>query len=285
MKVLITAESTIDLPREILDEYNIKTTPFSVILKDKEYKDGVDISTTEIFDFVEKNKVLPKTAAINAEQYQNFFAEHLKNYDAIVHIALSSQISSACQNAIIASKEFPDVYVVDSLSLSTGIALLAIYASNLAKQGLDAREIFEKTNARVPHVQASFVVERLDYLYKGGRCSALSFFGANLLRIRPQILVKDGKMGPYKKYRGNMDKVVKEYCKDTLYEFNTPDLSVAFITYTTATPEMVEIAKNALKERGFKKIYETKAGATIASHCGEHTLGILYINDGTWGER
>ncbi len=279
MKILVTAESTIDLPNEILDEFNIKTTPFTVILKDKEYKDG-EITTPQIFEFVEKNNVLPKTSAVNVEQYQQFFAENLKKYDAIIHISLSSQISSACQNAIEASQEFMDVYVVDSLSLSTGIALLAIYAKKLVDEGLEPREIYEKTKERVKNVQASFVIERLDYLYKGGRCSAISYFGANLLKIRPQIIVKDGKMGPYKKYRGNMDKVVANYCQDTLKEFNNPDLSLGFITYTTATPEMIEEAKKALQNRGFKRIVETHAGGTIASHCGEHTLGILYINDG-----
>ncbi len=279
MKIAITAESTIDLPKELLEEYDIKTIPFDVILKDKEFKDG-EISTQQIFDFVSKNKVLPKTSAINTEAYRAFFAETLKEHDAIIHISLSSQISSACQNAISAAKDFPEVYVVDSKSLSTGIALLAIFAKQLADQGVIAREIFDMVQKRVPMVQASFVLERLDYLYKGGRCSALSYFGANLLRIRPQILVKDGKMGPYKKYRGNMDKVVADYCKDTLAEFKNPDLSIGFVTYTTATPQMIENAKKALIERGFKKVYETRAGGTIASHCGEHTLGILYINDG-----
>ena len=124
------------------------------------------------------------------------------------------------------------------------------------------------------------ILKKLEFLYKGGRCSALSYFGANLLQIRPQIILKDGKMGPHKKYRGNMDKVVKNYCADTLDEFNNPDLEVGFVTYTTATEKMVEEAKTALRERGFKTIYETKAGATISSHCGENTLGILYINDG-----
>ena len=143
-------------------------------------------------------------------------------------------------------------------------------------------ESYHYTNilARVDHVQASFVVERLDYLYKGGRCNALSLFGANLLKIRPQIVVKDGGMKPAKKYRGKMEKVIETYSKDVLEEFNTPDKSIAFITYTTATPEMIANAKKALEGAGFKNIYETVAGGTITSHCGEHVLGILYLNDG-----
>ena len=279
MKTLITAESTIDLPKELLEKYQIKTIPYMVLLGDKDFKDG-EIEATEIFKFVDEKKILPKTSAINKQQYTDFFKENLKSCDAIVHFSLSGQITSSTQNAKDAAAELENVYVVDTQSLSTGIALLAIYARKLADSGLEAKEIYEKASARVPSVQASFVVKKLEYLYKGGRCSALAYFGANLMKIRPQIILKDGKMGVHRKYRGNMDKVVENYCKDTLDEFNNPDLSVGFVTYTTATPEMVEAAKRSLQEKGFKTIYETRAGATISSHCGENTLGILYINDG-----
>ncbi len=282
MKTVITAESTIDLPKELLEKYDIKTIPYMIILGDNEFKDG-EIQPTEIFDFVDKNKILPKTSAINKEQYLEFFKQQLQSHDAVVHFCLSGGITSACQNAKDAAQELKNVYVVDTQSLSTGIALLAIYAKKLVDKGVDASEIYEKVIARTPNVQASFVLKKLEYLYKGGRCSALSYFGANIMHIRPQIILKNGKMGVHRKYRGNMDKVVAQYCKDTLEEFNNPDLEVVFVTYTTATPEMIEAAKNAVKARGFKTIYETKAGATISSHCGENTLGILYINDGTEG--
>lgn len=279
MKIAITAESTIDMPKELLEKYNIKTLPFMVILGENEYKDG-EVVPDDIFKFVAEKKTLPKTSAINKESYRNFFEEMLKDNDAVVHLCLSSQISSSCQNAKDVASEMKNVFVVDTLSLSTGIALLAIYASELNDQGLEAKEIFEKVSARVPNVQASFVVERLDYLYKGGRCSALALFGANLLKLRPQIILKEGKMGAYRKYRGSMDKVIENYCADVLEEFNTPDKKVAFLTYTTATEGMVETARKALQEKGFETIYETTAGSTITSHCGEHTLGILYLNDG-----
>ena len=279
MKVLITAESTIDLPKKLLEEYKIKTLPFMVILGGEEFNDG-EITSSDIFKFVQEKKILPKTSAINKESYRAFFEENLKEADAIVHFSLSSQLSSSCQNAKDVASEMKNVYVVDTLSLSTGIALLAIYASELAQKGCDAQEIFEKATARIPNVQASFVVERLDYLYKGGRCSALALFGANLLKLRPQIIVKDGKMSAYKKYRGSMDKVISNYCKDTIEEFNNYDKKIAFVTYTTATETMIETAKKALQDAGFEKIYETNAAATITSHCGENTLGILYMNDG-----
>lgn len=279
MKIAISTESTLDLPKELQEKYDISVIPFTVILGDKSGFDG-DITPEEIFAYVDETGVLPKTAAVNEFQFDKHFKKLLKSYDAIIHISLSSGISSACQNAVIAANELKNVYVIDSQSLSTGIALLAIYARQLADKGLQPEEIVEKVTARVPFVQASFVINSLNYLYKGGRCSGLVRFSAALFRIKPQILVKDGKMAPYKKYTGRNEKAVASYCSDTLDEFNNPDLSIAFVTHSHATPEMVEIAKEALKKRGFKLIYETVAQATITSHCGPKTLGILYINDG-----
>jgi DegV family protein with EDD domain len=279
MKIAISTESTLDLPKELQEKYDISVIPFTVILGDKSGFDG-DITPEEIFAYVDETGVLPKTAAVNEFQFDKYFKKLLKSYDAIIHISLSSGISSACQNAVIAANESKNVYVIDSQSLSTGISLLAIYARQLADKGLQPEEIVEKVTARVPFVQASFVINSLNYLYKGGRCSGLARFSAALFRIKPQIIVKDGKMAPYKKYTGRNEKAVASYCSDTLDEFNNPDLSIAFVTHSHATPEMVEIAKEALKKRGFKLIYETVAQATITSHCGPKTLGILYINDG-----
>lgn len=277
MKIAITAESTIDLPKNLLEKYDIKTLPFTVILGNNEYKDG-EITSADIFKFVEENNILPKTSAINEIQYTEFFESVLKDYDAVVHFCLSSQISSACNNAKLASGNLKNVYVVDSRSLSTGIALLAIYGRELAECGKTAEEIFELCNYRTKDVQASFVVKKLDYLHKGGRCSSIALLGANLLSIRPEIILKDGKMISAKKYLGKMEKVIEKYCKDVLADNPNPDKKYAFVTYTTATEEMSTIAKNALKEAGFETIYETKAGATITSHCGENTLGILFLN-------
>lgn len=279
MKIAVSAESTIDLPKEILTEYDIYTVPFTITLGDISEKDG-DITNDIIIEFVNKNKVLPKTSAVNEEQFNEHFAKLLKNYDGVIHFSLSKEMSSAYNNAVNAAKNFKNVYVVDTRSLSTGIALLAIYASTLVKQGVSLGEIYESCLDRVPYVQASFELKRVDYLYKGGRCGVLALLGANLLKIRPQILVKDGKMVSGKKYRGNFEHVVKNYCGDILEEFNTPDLSLAFVTYTTASDEIVEYAKQTLKDAGFKKVYTTRAGGTITSHCGEDCLGILYINDG-----
>ena len=279
MKIAISAESTCDLPQEIIEKNDIKIIPYTIILGDDMITDGPGVPE-KIFKFVEETKELPKTSAINEMQYKEYFESILKDYDAVVHIALSSGITSSTSHAISVSEKMKNVYVVDSKSLSTGIALLTLYAKQLEQKGEDAETIAKKVQERVPFVQASFVVERLDYLYKGGRCSGLAYFGANLLKIRPQLVLKDGLIKPAKKYRGKMEKVVANYCEDTLAEFNNADKSIGFVTYTTATPEMIANAKDALKKAGFKEIYETVAGGTITSHCGEHVLGILYINDG-----
>lgn len=280
MKIAVSAESTIDLPKELLDKYSISTVPFTITLGDITEKDG-EITNDRIISYVNEKKVLPKTSAVNEEQFNSHFSSLLKTHDGVIHFSLSKEMSSAYNNAVSASKNFKNVYVVDTRSLSTGIALLAIYASKLAEEGASINDIYEKCLARVPFVQASFELKRIDYLYKGGRCGALVFFGANLLKIRPQIIVKNGKMVSGKKYRGNYEHIVKSYCRDVLEEFDNPDLSVGFVTYTTAADEIVEYAIKTLKDAGFREVYATRAGGTITSHCGEDCLGILYINDGS----
>ncbi len=279
MKIAVSVESTNDLGKELLQKNDIKVIPYEIVLGDKTFKDG-EVSTLDMFKFVDENGVLPKTNAINEFEYTEYFTELRKEYDAVVHIALSSGLSSSCGNAVRASKNVENVYVVDSLSLSTGIGILALYARELADQGKEAEEIAKLVQERTEKIQCTFVIERLDYLHKGGRCSSLALFGANLLKLRPRIIVKGGKMTSDKKYKGNMVGVVGKYCAETLNEFNTPDLDKVFITYTTATPEMIESAEKAVKDAGFKNIYKTTAGGTIASHCGANTLGIIYFNDG-----
>ena len=279
MRIAISAESTIDLTKDLVAKFDIKIVPFAIQLGDNLALDG-EITTDEILEFANTNKVLPKTSAVNEYQYTEHFENILKEYDGIVHFSLSSKLSLACSNAMNAAKKFKNVFVVDTCSLSTGIALLAINARELADKGCSVQEIYDESLKRVPAVQASFALKRLDFLYKGGRCSSLVYFGANLLKIRPQIIVSDGKMISGKKYRGNYEHVVKKYCQDVIEEFNTPDLTRAFVTYTTADEQVVETAKSCLEQQGFKEIYVTRAGGTIASHCGDDCLGILYLNDG-----
>lgn len=279
MKIAISTESAADLPQTLLTEYGISSLPFSVTLGDKTGFDG-EITGDEIISYVNKYKVLPKTGAINQASYEEHFKTLLKTHDAVVHFSLSSGLSSAYSNALSVAEKIGKVYVVDSKSLSAGIGLLAIFGSKLASKGCSAKEIYEKCLSRVPYVQVSSELKRVDYLYLGGRCGVLALLGANLLKIRPQILVKNGKLVAGKKYRGKFEKIVRRYVNDVLEEFDNPDLSAAFVAYTSASDEIIEETVNTLKERGFKNVYITRAGATIVSHCGEDCVGIYYINDG-----
>ncbi len=279
MKIAISVESTHDLPKEYIEKYQISVIAFEITLGDLYFKDG-DYTTQEIFEYVDKHNTLPKTNAINEYTYTEYFEGLRKDNDAVIHICLSGGITSSTNNAIKASKNVDNVYVVDSRTLSSSIGLLALYARELANDGVAPEEIAKKVADRTGKLQTSFVIERLDYLHKGGRCSSIALLGANILKIRPSIVLKDGCMVSDKKYRGSMGGVVAKYCKDTLEQYNTPDLKRVFITYSSATLEMVEAATSALKDAGFKEIIEAKAGGTISSHCGANTLGILYFNDG-----
>lgn len=278
MKIAISAESTIDLTKELLKEFDIHTIPFTFELDSKEYTDG-DLTNPEMFEIVDKTGKLPKTASINVARYTDYFKSILDGgYDGIVHISLSSGISSTSSNAIIASREFENVKIVDSESLSTGIALLAVKGAKLAKEGKELNEIVNTLNETVSKVQASFILHNIKYLYKGGRCSLLALLSSTALNIRPQIIVDKGKMYPGDKYFGNYNRCVAKYCESTLKKFDNPDKSLAFVTYSSIdNREMAEICINALKEAGFERILETTAGSTIACHCGEMCIGILYI--------
>ena len=281
MNIAVSAESTIDLPKELLEKYKIEVIPFTVLLGEKAALDG-EITPSEIFDYVDQTGVLPKTSAVNEFQYEEYFKGLLEKYDEVIHISLSDGISSSCQHATAIAAKLKKVHVINSKSLSTGIALLAIYARELVDQGLEVNEVVKKVKERVPHLQVSFVLNTVEYLFKGGRCSSLQRFGVNLLRIKPQIIVgKDGKMSSGSKYRGKNKEVVEQYCLDTLKKFDTPDKSIIFITHSIASPDMVETAREILQRKGFKEIIETYAGATISSHCGPKCLGILYFNDGS----
>lgn len=277
-KIAISLDSACDLSKELIEKYDFKIIPFGVNLGDKFFYDG-EISPEEIFEYADNNKTLPKTNAVNEEAFKEHFAKILNDYDAIIHFDISSEMSSAYQNAVNASKNFKNVYVVDSRTLSTAISLEAIYAKKLTETMDDPAKIVELVKKRIPDVQASFIIERLDYLYKGGRCSGLALLGANLLKIRPEIEVLNGNMKNTEKFRGKMADCVTKYCRATLEKYNHPDKSVIFITHSVADKELVDAAKAVVSEYGFENVYETTAGCTVSSHCGKNTLGILYIND------
>jgi len=278
-RIAISSDSAIDITEDLREKFDIHTVPFSIIMGEEADFDD-DSSAKKVFAYTEKTGKLARTAAVNEAQCEAHFGKLLESYDAIIHFTISSDMSASYANSVSAAKKFENVFVVDSRELSTGIALEAIYARRLAEQGIPIEEIVAKVKERIPYVQASFACEAVDYLYKGGRCSSLSALGANILKIRPQIIVKDGKMIQGKKFRGPMKKWVPQYIEETLRDFKTPDHSLVFVTFSSAPKEVQEIATDLLKKAGFKEIYLTTAGGTVACHCGPQTLGILFINDG-----
>lgn len=278
MKIAISAESAVDMSEELLKEFDVKTTPFMINLKDETITDRIGVSK-EIFEFVDKNKVLPKTSAVSPEQFREHFEELLKSYDAVIHVSLSSLMSSAFSNATMAASEMENVYVIDSKNLSTGIALLCIRGRELATAGNKPKDIADELVNLREKLRVSFVIEKLNYLHKGGRCSALTLLGANVLKIKPQIVVKDGRMGVNKKYMGGLNKVIEKYINDLMEEYKNPNLDYVFITHSSEMSECQNVIREKLKEKGFKNIYDTYAGGTISSHCGPNCIGVLFLDN------
>lgn len=280
-KIVISADSTCDLSPELIERYNIKIIPLLVRLGDNEFKDGITVHPTDIFKFVAETGNLPKTAALSIGDYVEFFKELRKEYDEIIHINISAEFSSCFNNATLAAQEVGGVYAVDSRNLSTGSGHIVLSAAALAEEGkLTAAEIAEEMNKLTPKIDASFVINNIDYLYKGGRCSGVAAVGANLLKLKPLIEVKDGKMGMAGKYRGNYKDVIKKYVNDRL---SKPDANIKkdhiFITSTCTDNVLPDIAQAEVEKYGFKNITRTTAGCTITCHCGPDTLGILYIHN------
>lgn len=276
-KVKITADSTCDLPQEIIDKYDIEILPLYVILGDDNFKDRQDIEPQKIYDYVEENRVLPKTSAATVNDYLDIF----KKYEdrGVVHLNISSHFSSSHQNAVIASKECSNVAVIDSLNLSTGSGHLVVLAAELANEGKSPEEIKEAVDKIAPFVRASFIVDTLEYLKMGGRCSSVAAFGANLLKLHPCIEVIDGSMIAGKKYRGKMAGILKEYVDVKLADLNKIDSKRVFITYSLGTdPEVVDTLVQHIKDLNyFEEIISCVAGCVITSHCGPGTLGVLFI--------
>lgn len=276
--IIISSDSTCDLSKELVERYQIRTIPLGVTLGDTVYRDGVDITPDDIYAYHAKTGQLPKTSAINIAENADFFAELTRDGSAVIHFTIGSSMSATYNNARLAAEEFEDVYVIDSKNLSTGNGLLVVAAAEMAKQGMEAKEIAEKVSALVDCVDASFVVDNLEYLAKGGRCSSVAAFGANLLQLKPCIAVKDGAMGVGKKYRGKFGKVLLEYVAERLAGGEDIDLDRVFVTHAGCDPEVVESVVAAVKQTlPFKEVFVTRAGCTISSHCGANTLGVLFI--------
>ena len=277
-KIIISSDSTADLSPELIERYKISIIPLGITLGTNLYKDGVDIDAEKIYEHHAKTGELPKTNATNVGELEDYFTELTKDGSAVVHFTISSNMSSTYNNAVMASENFSNVYVVDSKNLSTGGGLLVLAACDMAANGLDAKTIAEKVTELVPNVEASFVIDSLEYLYKGGRCSALSVLGANLLKLKPCIEVKNGSMGVGKKYRGKYPDVLKEYINERLVNIDDIDTTRVFITHAGCDETLVKELFKIVKDKNiFGEVLVTRAGCTVSSHCGRNTLGILFI--------
>ena len=277
-KMLITSDSTTDLSPELRERYGIRILPLSVSLNDRDYVDGVDINPEMIYENYRTNKTLPKTAAPNPEDCSRFFQAYTDQGYSIVHFTISSEMSSTYQNSALAAQDFPDVHVVDSRNLSTGGGLLVIRAAELAAAGLTAAEIAEECRRLTAFVDASFVIDSLEFLHKGGRCSGVALLGANLMNFKPCIVVKNGTMGVGKKYRGKYEAVLLKYLSDRIGDASDIVPDHIFITHAGCDQEVVDACVEKLKTLGrFGEIHVTHAGCTVCSHCGRNTLGVLFL--------
>jgi len=279
MSIKITADSTCDLSPELIEKYNLEIVPLSIVRGDESLKDGVEISPEDIFDYVESGAGVCRTTAVNIDEYTRCFSEALKVHEAVIHFTISSDMSACYQNALIASEDMENVYVVDSRNLSTGIGHLVLDAAIWASEGVPPREICDRIIASRDKLEVSFVINTLKYLHKGGRCSAVAALGANLLQLKPCIEVKDGRMDVGKKYRGSFDKCIIQYVDDKLGDRDDLDLKRLFITCTGNTDKKLREAVIArIKELAdFEEIFETTAGGTISCHCGPSCLGLLFF--------
>ena len=277
-KIKVTCDSTCDLTEELYEQYDVEVISLCVSLGDKLYHDGVDIKAQDIFEYVSAQGTLPKTSAISVGEYETVFRKYVEQGYQVIHINLSSGLSSCYQNACIAAKEVGNVYPIDSLNLSSGSGHLVIEAVKMAEQGMDAEEIVQKLTELREKLDVSFVLQTLEYLRKGGRCSALAALGANLLQLRPEIEVKDGKMGVGNKYRGKMDKSIADYVRGRLEGRTDLVTERIFVTHSGVPADIVEQTVALVKQlQPFTEVIVTCAGCTISSHCGPNCLGVLFF--------
>ena len=280
--IKILADSTCDLSPELREKYDIDIIPLHIILDDEDYRDGVDITPDEIFRWSDEHRTTPKTAAVGMDEAKNSIKKHLDNGDEVIVIHISNQFSTTGNLFRMMAEELDEngerVSVVDSKNLSTGIALLVVEAAEMAAAGMSRTEIVDNLEKLIPRVRSSFVVDTLEYLHRGGRCSGVAAFVGGKLRLHPKILVKDGKMEPGKKYRGKMQKIILHYVKDLEEDLQNAKPDRVFLTHCAVSSKTISQVREYLKRLNhFDSIPEATAGGVISSHCGPGTLGVIYI--------
>lgn len=278
--IVLCADSTCDLSPELIEKYQVKILPMHVNLEENSYLDGVDINPDAIYDYYREHKVLPKTAALNMDEFIDFVNPYIEAGNDVICITLGSALSTTFNNCRLAAMEVEGLYAIDSNNLSTGFGHVVMAAGDRIAAGMPAEQIVEEVQALTAKVEASFVVDNLEFLHKGGRCSAVAMLGANVLKLKPCIEVSNegGKMGVSKKYRGTLERVLEEYVADRLSGREDIVTDRIFITHSGISEERIAIVKAAVeKHMQFDEIYITRAGCTISSHCGPNTLGILFV--------
>lgn len=277
-RIGISADSSCDLSAELAEQYGIAVIPQAIIMDGKTYRDGIELKPADIFRHVSEGGEICSTTAINTAEYCGVFSELRKECGALIHFTIGSGLSSCYQNAVLAANEVPGVTVVDSMNLTTGIGYLTVAAAKMAAAGMELEEITAKLEELKAHMDVSFVIDKLDYLKKGGRCSAVTAFGANLLNIKPSICMKNGTLAVEKKYRGAFRQCVRRYIEerlDAVKDRCVPD--IIFLTHAACSEAVLEEAADLIRSRGiFSEILVTEAGCTVSSHCGPNTLGIIF---------
>ena len=278
MKIKVISDSTCDLSPALLAENNVSLVPLTVIKNEEQFKDGITITPADIFAHVAAGGALCSTSANSVGEYMDEFAKYAGDYDGVIHINIGSGFSSCYQNACLAAEEFDNVRVIDSMNLSTGQGLVVLKACELAKTATDLDALAQELRTFTEKVEASFLLDRLDYMVKGGRCSSVVALGANLLNLKPCIEVKNGKMAVVKKYRGHYDKCLANYVKDRLADREDLDRDILFVTKTPVSDECYSAVMAAVDAYGhFARTYETNAGCTVSCPCGPGTLGVLFV--------
>ena len=278
--IVLCADSTCDLSPALIEKYQVKILPMHVNLEENSYLDGVDINADGIYDYYREHKVLPKTAALNMDEFIDFVKPYIDAGNDVILMTVGSGLSTTFNNARLAAMETEGLYAIDSNNLSTGFGHAVIAAAERIAAGMPVEQIVDEVQALTQKVEASFIVDTLEFLHKGGRCSAVAMLGANVLKLKPCIEVSNegGKMGVSKKYRGALERVLEEYVKDRLDGRDDIVTNRIFITHSGISEERIAVVKAAIqKYMHFDEILVTRAGCTISSHCGPNTLGILFF--------
>lgn len=279
-KVLITADTTCDLTPQLLERYNVKTIPLTIVLGEDSYQDGVGFSTLDIYDRYRKDGTLPKTSAPSIQQFIDFFSPYIAEGYEIVHLDISSELSATYNSACIAAQELGGIYPIDTRSLSGGVGLLVLEAAECRDKGMSAAEIAAHINSLIDKVDTSFILDTLEFMWKGGRCSGVTALGANLLKLKPALQMKDGKLEVYKKYRGHINSEYKVYAAERLAgKAIRPNHVMIIHSGEVDDSVLAELDEIVRAHVDVKELHHFVAGCTIASHCGPKTLGVLFINE------